>query len=480
MRCLKCEYPLWDLAPGRCPECGESFDPTDHRFKNGSVAFCCPHCDQTYFGEGEDGHLVPQQFDCVSCGQRISESECIVRPREDGSREDVVTAVLSPWHDGHRRLRSRFYGTLGLSLFRPGRLGAGFPVNLPPFGAFGFVSLIFLVILVVGVLPLILVVAISMSGVGMPGAMTPGLLIGVIWDTAMAFVVTIVIALLVLLTYGTIVHGILRLGGSTNGGLMRTIGSLGFGSGPLVFLGIPIFGPYCLHVPMLVWMMVTSTLVLRAAQGVSGLRAALAVVLPVLVAVTIAVTAVVITTRSTIQQVQNAFAMMPVDSYVYRLGAEAITIEPKTILDSGDWSNGPPSFADVEGLVTTGDSSTPPDAGAGLFGDVVVRPVSGPGFEGWWVPGLLVIEGPQVRVIAVVTGASANGAPTFRSMHVFKGSEGSSPSIVIPFTSNDELKIYLRATLEAPNDRDDFPGSFIDDWLDASDGQELEGGVSFP
>ncbi|MFM1833419.1 MAG: hypothetical protein RLZZ461_1735, partial [Planctomycetota bacterium] len=25
MRCLKCEYPLWDLKPGPCPECGEPF-----------------------------------------------------------------------------------------------------------------------------------------------------------------------------------------------------------------------------------------------------------------------------------------------------------------------------------------------------------------------------------------------------------------------------------------------------------------------
>lgn len=480
MRCLKCEYPLWDLAPGRCPECGESFDPTAHRFKNGSVAFCCPHCDQTYFGEGEDGHLVPQQFDCVSCGQRISESECIVRPREDGSREDVVTAFLSPWHDRHRRLRSRFYGTLGLSLFRPGRLGAGFPVNLPPFGAFGFVSLIFLVILVVGVLPLVLVVTISMSGVGMPGGTTPGFLAGLVWDTVMTFALTILIALLALLTYGTIVHGILRLGGSTNGGLMRTIGSLGFGSGPLVFLGIPIFGPYCLHVPMLVWMMVTSTLVLRAAQGVSGLRAALAVILPVLLATTLAVSALVITTRNTIRQVQTAFAMMPADSFVYRPGGEAIPIQPKRIFESGDWSDGPPSLADVMGLAPAGESA--PTPGWGPFHQVVVQPISGPGYEGWWIPGLLVLEGPVHRAIAVVEGASTDGVPAVRTVHVFQEPRTGvfGPGSGIPFTSDDQAKAFLQGILGESDNPEGFSREGIDDWLDASDGQSFERGVSFP
>ena len=40
MRCKQCEYPLWDLNPGPCPECGTVFDPTEFRFKTGEIRFC--------------------------------------------------------------------------------------------------------------------------------------------------------------------------------------------------------------------------------------------------------------------------------------------------------------------------------------------------------------------------------------------------------------------------------------------------------
>ncbi|MCP4833992.1 MAG: hypothetical protein GY895_04440 [Phycisphaera sp.] len=472
MRCLTCEYPLWDLRPGNCPECGESFDPTGHRFKNGSVAFCCPHCDQTYFGEGEDGHLVPQQFDCVSCGQRISESECIVRPREDGSHEDMVTTVDSPWHDRNRRLRSRFYGTLGLSLFGPGRLGAGFPVNMPPFGAFGFVSLILVAIFVVGVLPVVLLVGLAGSGRGMPAGSLPSL----IGTMATSFAVTIPMVFILLSVYGAIVHGILRVGGRTTGGIMRTIGSLGFGSGPLVFLGIPIFGPYCLHVPMLIWMMISSTLVLRAAQGVSGWRAALAVILPMLLFTAVIVSGVMFSVAAAAQTVQNALATGPVKSFVYRPDTEAITFQPAEILEQGNWSNGPPLPVDVERIISSGESSATSDDELGLFDSEVVRSIAVPGFDGWWIPGLLVVEGPAGRVVAVVDWSkrrnSFNGV-----VHVF---DAGSRGFGVPLLSNDEVTAALGGFLGGPSDQLDFPVAIIDEWLSASGEKNFQRSVSFP
>src|SRR5688572_18693637 len=96
MRCKQCDYPLWNLKARQCPECGYAFVPGDFEFIVNSVRFCCQHCDQAYYGVGDKGHLVPEEFSCVSCTRRISMNEMVLRPAE-GVDERQTQAGYMPW-----------------------------------------------------------------------------------------------------------------------------------------------------------------------------------------------------------------------------------------------------------------------------------------------------------------------------------------------------------------------------------------------
>ena len=60
------------------------------------MRFCCPHCDQAYYGTDLKGHLVPPQFECTQCGRAIDMDEMVLLPAED--TEDLATRVdTMPW-----------------------------------------------------------------------------------------------------------------------------------------------------------------------------------------------------------------------------------------------------------------------------------------------------------------------------------------------------------------------------------------------
>jgi hypothetical protein len=127
MRCTNCDYPLWNLTARECPECGQSFRPSEFEFIAGSVQFCCPHCKQTYYGTGEKGHLRPVEFECVTCGKHVHMDEMVLRPAE--GLEDRDTAVDDvPWLE---RKRIGFFkgwlATIWKSLVAPHRLMNAMP-----------------------------------------------------------------------------------------------------------------------------------------------------------------------------------------------------------------------------------------------------------------------------------------------------------------------------------------------------------------
>jgi hypothetical protein len=284
MRCLKCEYPLWDLKPGPCPECGEPFDPTSHQFRSNAVRFCCPHCDQAYYGDGEGGHLQPRSFDCVGCGTRIDESECVVRPLEGGSHEDAVHPGRAPWFDDSIGWFKRFLKTLGWSMTAPARLGRELPVTMGMGSGIAFFVSVQAIVLITTALTFAVIFGLMMAnlqggGGGPAGAALPISLVFMVIAGGGGFLAAIV----GLLIFGAIVHAVLRIGGATRGGIGRTIAAVGFGTGPSILAAIPLLGTYCLSTVGGIWAIVSTILVVSGAQAVSGLRATIAVLSPVVI-----------------------------------------------------------------------------------------------------------------------------------------------------------------------------------------------------
>ena len=127
MRCKSCDYLLWNLKARQCPECGAAFRPSEYEFTANSVRFCCPHCDQSYFGTDDHGHLVPREFECVSCRQRVRLDDTVLRPAE-GVEEAQTKPDRMPWLERERRgvLRA-WFATIGAAMTRPQSLMRAIP-----------------------------------------------------------------------------------------------------------------------------------------------------------------------------------------------------------------------------------------------------------------------------------------------------------------------------------------------------------------
>ncbi|MCA9281283.1 MAG: hypothetical protein KDA30_04525, partial [Phycisphaerales bacterium] len=150
MRCKTCEYPLWTIRSRVCPECGSSFAPSDYEFNLNSVRFCCPHCDQQYFGTAPNGHLEPRSFECRKCHRFIDMDEMVLLPRE-GIDEKMTEVRRLPWGNEERSFFSRFFGQVGWGMTRPQEVGRGITEQTSASSALGFGLLINIVSLVFGV-----------------------------------------------------------------------------------------------------------------------------------------------------------------------------------------------------------------------------------------------------------------------------------------------------------------------------------------
>jgi len=162
MRCRTCDYPLWNLKTRACPECGATFSPAQFEFVPGAVKFCCPHCDQPYYGTTETGHLFPSQFACVNCDRPVDMDEMVLRP--EGDLDDVDTRPgRMPWLE--RKERGRFagwIGTVGMSLVRPLALMRGLPPNASTWQAWWFATITATVTTAIMMLPLFVLMALPM------------------------------------------------------------------------------------------------------------------------------------------------------------------------------------------------------------------------------------------------------------------------------------------------------------------------------
>jgi hypothetical protein len=284
MHCKNCGYPLWNLKARQCPECGTPFRPGEFEFVANSVQFCCPHCEQVYYGTGRKGHLVPQAFTCVKCGREVHMDEMLLRPAT-GIEEEQTYPDVVPWLDRkHRGVVRAWFQMIGKAMIAPMSLMRALPVESSAGQAWGYALITLTIILLAGVgLPLL-----GFAGIlaldGHPDAVS----------MAIAGVVVLVggaaLAAAVLGVWGAVTHAILRLTGGCTWPIKRTYQSICYSVGALTPLGVPCVGFYCGGVSCLwVWCVVSAILMVKEGQQVHGGRATLAVIATPAAAVVLAV-----------------------------------------------------------------------------------------------------------------------------------------------------------------------------------------------
>jgi len=270
MRCRECDYPLWNLSTRICPECGQSFAPSAYRFLPNSVRYCCPHCAQEYYGTDASGHLVPREFDCVTCGQRIAMDEMVLRPAA-GVRDDQTEVDTLPWlhRQGGNWLKC-WWQTVWNGMIAPNRLMNGIHSEARVGEAWWFAAISFLAFLLVGgTLPLLALAAIDMASGGGDALMMFG------WAIGLPIGGTLV-NLLFIAIWAASTHGILAVTGGAERSMGHTVNALCYTVGPNVLMAIPCIGMYCAGYAASIWWVVCAVLAVAAIQKVGGGRAALA------------------------------------------------------------------------------------------------------------------------------------------------------------------------------------------------------------
>lgn len=281
MRCKTCEYPLWTIRSRVCPECGSPFAPSDYEFNLNSVRFCCPHCDQQYFGTAPNGHLEPRSFECRKCHRFIDMDEMVLLPRE-GIDEKMTEVRRLPWGNEERSFFSRFFGQVGWGMTRPQEVGRGITEQTSASSALGFGLLINIVSLVFGVGALVLLFVLPMAmGRGGGGAAVGGGLFGI----GVVVGVSILGWLIGVAIWGALTHWLIGGIGRERVTIGQTVSALCLTSGPMLLIAVPCLGPYLLQYPAMIWWMVSSVLAMHALHGCGGLRATLATIAPPLVLV---------------------------------------------------------------------------------------------------------------------------------------------------------------------------------------------------
>jgi hypothetical protein len=235
------------------------------------VKFGCPHCQQTYYGTGEKGHLVPTAFTCVTCSRPIRMDEMVLFPAE-GVAEAQTKVDHFPWlHRKERSFWKSWFASLGMVMASPHRIMRAVPVDLPAGQTWWFALFSWLMFMLAGVgLPL-MVIALIMAIGGDNDAIEP--LLG-----AMAGIAGSMIGFFIYLAiWGLLTHGMLRLTGGSMHSIGRTYQAMCLSAGAFVIFAVPLVGPYCGIYLAWIWPAVSAIIMLRDGQQVHGGRATLAV-----------------------------------------------------------------------------------------------------------------------------------------------------------------------------------------------------------
>ncbi|HMN96665.1 MAG TPA: hypothetical protein PKC43_09490 [Phycisphaerales bacterium] len=272
MDCQTCGYALWNLAARTCPECGTAFRPSEFDFAPGSVRFCCPSCDQAYYGTDARGQLVPRAFRCVRCGEAVDADSTVVRPLEGDATGVVSSSTLMPWLRRAELGRTKaWFMTLGQALAAPATLVRGVPVRDSAWSALGFMCMTLLTYALAMLGPVLLLHFVGFGNV--PGMATSGVIGGLLLLVLATFAGGVALGLLWLL----IAHTIMRLIGGTQHPLRRTAHAICYSSLAALPAAIPCF--YCTAVPGVLWWIVSGATMCAAANPGRSARAAAAAVL---------------------------------------------------------------------------------------------------------------------------------------------------------------------------------------------------------
>ncbi len=269
MQCKTCGYRLWNLVSRVCPECNAPFVPSDFEFLPNSVQFGCPHCNQTYYGTGENGELQPPAFECVQCRQHIHMNEMILLPAP-GVEEDE-TRLVSPWAERKKIGRFRaWFKMIGGALFAPGQLINKVPIEDPLRQAFHFCTISsWVAVMGIFLFPALMGLFIGASASGGGGSLLVGLGAGlVVGLLGVGFALVLFVAV-----WGALTQALLHVFGAPTAGIRRTYQALCYSSGANAISGIPFVG-YWAGIP---WWVVSAIIMVKDGQRVSGFKASVAV-----------------------------------------------------------------------------------------------------------------------------------------------------------------------------------------------------------
>ncbi len=289
MRCRGCNYELWGLPQGDCPECGNPWRFEDFQFRREFVQFLCPHCDCAYPGEYIASLTSPHEFTCTGCQSAIQLNQMCARPIEgtDGSQAMQEEFV---WVERRRVGRWRaFWRVVGYSLGAPSRIGNTMTQKRGLRGAlwFSFLCLISASLnLILFVLIALLVPIFTGSRSQAPSASAE------IFTTILgvfAFSVVLVIAQqLFFLVWGLITHALIRINGPSRHTIGHTLSATQYCAGTFIICAVPICGFY-FSLISLVWMAVAMVSALAALHKISRWRTAFAVLVPLVAIVSVSV-----------------------------------------------------------------------------------------------------------------------------------------------------------------------------------------------
>lgn len=275
MHCKVCNYALWNIAPGPCPECGAVFKPSNYTLNANTCQFICPHpgCRQDYYGTDEHGHLVPRAFVCVKCRQPVEMDQMLILPTR-GVDERLTQKHRNPWVErGGRGWVRAYLATFSLAL-APVQLGRAAAQHPPQPGvAVVFATLTCLLLGAIGFgvlafafVPMMTVGRMGIQATGQDWLWTVGYV--VLWLLGPGAVM-----LLSLLVWGVLTQTCMQIFGRLSGRppgeglpLARTVELMCYASPSLLLIGVPCAGFYLTPLAV-IWLWIAAGFMIAEHNG---------------------------------------------------------------------------------------------------------------------------------------------------------------------------------------------------------------------